>query len=402
MPLPALAVPLVMAAGGVASLAYGFVSGKKKDGAPQGSAAAPLAPGETPGTTVVNAMPPELLTGVNAMLQYGKNPDDMEMMAGQLDTYGYADLASKLRARAAELRSAAQQQVAPPPPPPPAPPTLPVAPSAAELQAKLDGLQAPVTVQQTAVVTATSGINVRSTPSASGTKVGALAFGAQVNVLAWDAAPSDSAAPQGWAKISGGGVTGFATKEWLRLSGAGIPNLVPVTPTASAVLTASVTAASGINVRATPSATGTKLGAVATKATVTVLDWNAAPADSAAPKGWAKINGAGVTGFATKEWLSLNGPAPAAVSGIEEVFAVGSDGNTTTRPARCVAPSGCRLRRGPSPTAPFLTFVGNGEKVTIMKQLAGPKAERLSPGGGGWSLVRYKTLTGWVPSEWLL
>lgn len=176
-----------------------------------------------------------------------------------------------------------------------------------------------------------------------------------------------------------------------------VPDIVPPTPTPDAVITARVTASDGLNTRVSPSTSAALVNpndAWAGK-TVTVLDWNAAPASTGVPSGWAKIKTpGGAVGYASKQFLSLNGPAP-SVSGIGAEI-VG------TRPARCVAPSGCRLRMQPTATSNHSTIVGNGQQVTIMKQVPGSKAERRSPGPGGWSLVRYGKAIGWLPSEWLV
>jgi hypothetical protein len=67
-----------------------------------------------------------------------------------------------------------------------------------------------------------------------------------------------------------------------------------------------------------------------------------------------------------------------------------------------LAPSGMRLRKAPSLVADFRAIVGNAEQVQVVRTVQGPKLESFSPGRGGWALVKYKKLEGWLPLEWLV
>lgn len=178
-----------------------------------------------------------------------------------------------------------------------------------------------------------------------------------------------------------------------------VPAVLPPTPTKAAELTATLTGTS-VNMRTTPSTSGGVVASLNKPEIVTVLNWNAGTANGYT---WAQVrNTRGLTGYVARNYLALNGPAPAGVSGEELAFAVGAETHEGPRPGKCVAPSGCRLRKGPNPQSPFAAIVANGDTVMVLKHVAGPKAERMSPGPGGWSLVRYGREAGWLPSEWLL
>lgn len=96
-----------------------------------------------------------------------------------------------------------------------------------------------------------------------------------------------------------------------------------------------------------------------------------------------------VTGFMKAKFLrpSAVGPLGTAVAGEGGVF--------------CIAPSGCRLRIAPAAEAQFRAIVGHGEPVSVRRTVQGNKLEATSPGRGGWALVKYKGLDGWLPLEWL-
>ncbi len=178
-----------------------------------------------------------------------------------------------------------------------------------------------------------------------------------------------------------------------------VPALLPPSPTKAAELTATLTG-TGVNMRSTPNTSGGVVAALNKPEIVVVLNWNAGTANGYT---WAQVrNTRGLMGYVARNYLALNGPAPAGVSGQELAFAVGAESHEGIRPGKCVAPSGCRLRKGPNPQAPFTNIVANGDTVMVLKRVEGPKAERMSPGPGGWSLVRYGKTAGWIPSEWLL
>lgn len=101
----------------------------------------------------------------------------------------------------------------------------------------------------------------------------------------------------------------------------------PIMPMLTAGQTATITA-SKLNVRAKPSSSGTVLGGNTKGDAVSVIMWDAAPADSDAPMGWAQVSSpAGlnvdgspgrtnaVSGYMSKQYLALQAaPAPAPIA----------------------------------------------------------------------------------------
>jgi hypothetical protein len=351
-------------------------------------------------------MPPELRAAYQQLLASGQDPAAMEQVASQLETYGYHAEAAQLRAKAAELRARpfGAPPLAGPPPipytPPPSPYQVQILPAVFEPPVFPSGA-----VRITATITGT-GVNVRKVPTTAGnTPIGTVSSPTVVVVLNENAAPPDSSAPMGWAQIATpAGVTGYVSKQFLSMSVAPLtPQILPtVSPTLAAVQTATVTGTPGVNVRTSPSA-GAALVVPndAFKGTkVRVLNWNAAPPDSVAPQGWANVvTPGGATGYATKSAMALDAPAPVA-AGVLPTAHVGSNGRP--RSARCVAPSGCKIRREPSPTSRHDGIVPSGAIVSVSDVLRLPKSDARSPGRGGWARVTYGANRGWVPSEWLV
>ena len=305
-------IPLVLTAAGAGLVAYEAL--RKKTPAAGTPGATPGAPGTTPGQPGTPSspggaptMPADLRAAYNQLLAADNvDPDQLEALAAQLAQYGFAAEAAKLRAKAAEIRArrAAPQPGSLPvvPPPVPSMPSIPSMPSMPSIPSM------PSLAGDMALVTAPSGIAVRSGPSASAEQT------------SWEAKP------------------------------------------------------------------GTLLA---------VLNWNAASADSAAPQGWAQVRTpGGVTGYATKQWLQLQGGV--ATSGDLPRSTMGSG-----RPVTCLAPEGVRIRATPSPNGKALAVLPNGETATLLRHVSGAKGNAGSPGPGGWCLVRWANFQGWVPSEWM-
>ncbi len=354
-------IPLVFAALGLGSIGFGAYAATKK-----------------PKPETGRPMPPALASAYQTLLMTGKDPAAMEQMATTLDGYGYKESAAQLRERAAELRKAAAENK---PAPPPLPPVTSSAPS--------------VTVILGMVNTATDPLVLRSSPSTSGAVLATMPKGAMVQIL-------NPAASPGWAQVSYQGKTGYASSQYIKMPSAALPPSLPglpsPTPTTAAQVTATVTG-TGVNMRSAPSTTAGVVSQLNKPEIVNVLNWNAATAGGYS---WAQVaRSSGQSGFVAKNYLSLNAPSPPAVSGEDMAF-IGADEDAGPRPARCVSPGGCRLRNAPSPDAGFKSLIANSQRVTVLKQMPGPKAERNSPGPGGWSLVRAGKNIGWVPSEWLL
>lgn len=246
----------------------------------------------------------------------GADPAQLEQLAAELDKYGLHTQAAELRLRAAQIRAGQQAPVTPAnyePAPLDLPNPFPT-PSVPSIPTPSIPIPAPSPATRTGTVTAPTGVNVRSGPDASSTKLGAIPFGTRVTILDWVSKPT-SGAPQGWYKITGGGLSGYVTKEWI--ADANIPeapgpvpspsdllnalnNLLPNTSSQKAV----VTAPAGINVRQTPD--GTIVAKIPLGEVVTVTG-PALPPTKSAPQGWLPVTTSkGVSGVASKEWLQLS------------------------------------------------------------------------------------------------
>lgn len=404
-----MALPLVPIALGVTALAALGYAVFHKPGTkelPLGSGPAMPAnyqpPPGTPGSLEAPAqgMPPELRAAYQQLLANGQDPAALDEVAARLEQYGYRTEAAQLRAKAADLR---RSRPAPAPPPtgpvvPPVPPfVVPPTPGS---------IAPPVPALGKATVTASPGANVRTGPGVSFPLVSAndAYLGRTVDVVALNAGPPTPEALLGWTQVrTPGGSIGFTSTSNLSFLG-GIVGPAPL-PTAASTQTATVTASPGLNVRTSPSTSASLVPSndAYKGMKVTILAWNAAPADGAAPQGWAQVKTpGGSVGYASKSYLILDAPSPVA-AGVFPTIHVGSNGAPTT--ARCVAPSGCRLRREPRPDARHDAgcIVPNNGVVRVHDLLKLPqKSDKASPGQPGWARVEYRGRRGWIPSEWLL
>lgn len=374
-------LPLVLLAGGVATIGYGALS--QPSGA-AGSRKALPPPGPAPAPS--GGMPPEIRVLFQQLMTTGRDPIAMRQVADRLDQLGFPGEATELRARADQLvpvvspAKAAVPQVQPPPSPVP----LPVPPQPSRI------------VIMASVNTASDPLNIRSAPSTSAPIIGTAPKGALVQVISPGSDPA-------WMQIAYNGKTGYASAQYLKLPDGGggpLPNILPPTPTPAAQLTATVsTVSTPLNIRSTPSASGALVGTAPKGSTVKVLNPMAKGPDSAAPMGWAQIQYGTITGYSSLQYLTMNAPMPPSVSG----FVVGGvDHGEKPKPLRCMAPSGCRVRSEPNATSLSRALVASGEVVHGLKVAPGPKAEANSPGPGGWVMVKYRGIIGWVPAEWFV
>ena len=163
----------------------------------------------------------------------------------------------------------------------------------------------------TYVVTA-SALNVRSTPSTYGSKVGEIPNGASVAV---------SSANGSWAAVSYQGITGYCSMDYLQLKAA--DTTAPAETTTAAETTTTTAAASGtdgfseryagsyqvtasvLNVRSTPSTSGAKVGVLPNGAQVTVTSANGS---------WAAVSYNGISGYCSMDYLQLKEAATTTVT----------------------------------------------------------------------------------------
>jgi hypothetical protein len=250
-------------------------------------------------------------------------------------------------------------------------------------------------------------LKVLASPVANATQLGGAEKGGTVTVLNWDASPE-------YAQIAWAGgsrwpaATGFAKKQYLVRSGHSAPTPpnpspvpLPVSVQTAIVKTNDPPPMGDLIVRALPDPNSPQIGGAEKDGRVTVLVANAG-------NGMSHIAWAGgsrwpaVTGFVKTQFLVMQAPSVASgrLSLASGNVVIGAAGKVKL--ARCAAPSGCRLRHSPEPTASHSTIVPHGGAVRILRMIPGAKAEAQSPGPGGWTEVEHGAMRGWMPSEWLV
>ncbi len=346
-----MALPIPLLAVGAGLLALLALTGKKKTTAAAPGASSPAAVPPTappPPTPGAQPMPPQLKAQFDDLLSNGVNADGLEQVANELTKFGFLNEAATLRARAAQLRAASAAQAA--------------------AQAASQASQPPPFVP---------GVLDSPAPAPRPAPAPAPAF------------------PSLPASIPLPAIPGLAP------AGLSIPiPVIPPPPPAASVQRAKVTTndpppSGDLIMRTSPSDSGAQVpgGGADKDGIVTIINANAS-ADGV----WSEIDWPGgrrpaARGFAKKKFL-VNLPPSPTTSGV----VIGATG---LRYAKCVAPSGCRLRVAPNTAATFRAMVANGETVQVLNHARGQKADHGSPGPGGWAHVKYKHLQGWVPSEWL-
>jgi len=138
-----------------------------------------------------------------------------------------------------------------------------------------------------------SSLNVRSTPSTSGTKVTSLSSGTQVNILE---------SLDGWYRIEATGKTGYVSSQYISLTQTGSAPTTPPPAEEPSPTTGTVTASS-LNVRGTPSTSGKRVTSLSSGTQVKILE---------SLDGWYRIEANGKTGYVSSQYVSLSQPEQAA------------------------------------------------------------------------------------------
>ena len=386
-------IPLVLTAAGAGLVAYEAL--KKKPAAagttPGGGGGSTPGGGTAPPGAPQLSQYPQLQAAYNQLLANADNadPDQLEALAAQLAQYGFVNEAANLRAKAAANRA---RKASPAPAPTPSIPVVPAPVPTPPSIPSIPNVPVPTNAGQSALVTTSSDpLTLRDTPN--GNAIGSLPKGATVTVLNWNGGAATSNAPQGWAMVTYGGATGFASKQYLQLGGSPSPSLplpAPAPGPATQQMARVTTASDPLTLRSAPN--GGAIGSLPRGAMVTVLNWNGGAPTSNSSQGWAEVSYAGLNGYASKNYLALQ---QVATSGLPKA----TEGSG--RPVTCLAPQGCRIRATPSPNGKALAVLPNGETATLIRHVTGPKGNAVSPGPGGWCLVRWANFQGWVPSEWM-
>ncbi|WP_297135992.1 C40 family peptidase [Terrisporobacter sp.] len=165
-------------------------------------------------------------------------------------------------------------------------------------------------------VKANGGLNVRKGPSTSYAKIGKLANGSKVNVIATSG---------GWSKINYGSTVGYVSNDYL--VNEGHTNNEPTAGT-----TKYVKANGGLNVRKGPSTSYAKVGKLANGSQVKVISTS---------NGWSKIESGNINGYVSDQYLTANKPSTGGSdnTGTDNTGSnnVGSDASTSNQASQVVS-----------------------------------------------------------------
>ena len=160
-------------------------------------------------------------------------------------------------------------------------------------------------------VKANGGLNVRKGPSTSYAKIGKLANGSKVNVIATSG---------GWSKINYGSTVGYVSNDYLVNEG-------HTNNESTAGTTKYVKANGGLNVRKGPSTSYAKVGKLANGSQVKVISTS---------NGWSKIESGNINGYVSDQYLTANKPS---TGGSDNTGSnnVGSDASTSNQASQVVS-----------------------------------------------------------------
>ncbi|MFD3448771.1 SH3 domain-containing protein [Microbacteriaceae bacterium 4G12] len=225
-------------------------------------------------------------------------------------------------------------------------------------------VQVPSSTQtETASVNATA-LNVRSTPSTSGSLVGKLKQGDRVNIIG---------KANGWAKIQFNGKEAYVSLDFLQpQTKPATPNNPPVPVTPTQAETASVNA-TALNVRSTPSISGSLVGKLKQGDLVTIIG---------KANGWAKIQFNGKEAYVSLDFLQPqtkpatpnNPPVPVPP--------------TQTEPASVNA-TALNVRSTPSTSGSLVGLLKQGDSVNIIEK------------ANGWAKIQYNGKEAYVSLSFL-
>ncbi|WP_339164355.1 SH3 domain-containing protein [Siminovitchia sp. FSL W7-1587] len=220
------------------------------------------------------------------------------------------------------------------------------------------------------IVSVNSGsvLNLRSTPSTSGSVIARLSRGTKVSVL------SES---NGWAKVTANGKTGYVSSQYLssQSSTPPAPKPSPSAPGKTTTKYVSVNPGSNLNLRSTPSTSGSVIGRVSNGTKVSVLSES---------NGWAKVTANGKTGYVSSQYLSSQSSTPPAPKPSPS-----APGKTTTKYVSVNAGSNLNLRSTASTRGSVIGKLSRGTQVSVLSE------------SNGWAKVTANGKTGYVSSQYL-
>ena len=191
-------------------------------------------------------------------------------------------------------------------------------------------------------VTARSGLNMRTSASASASVKVVIPYGSKVNI---------QSSASGWHYVEYNGSYGYVSAEYVSLSAS---NGTSSSTTAESGV---VTAASGLNMR---------VSASTTSAIKKVLPYGTTVKIKSSMSGWYYIEHNGDSGYVSSSYISLNGSSSVSGSGTGSSSAGGSNSDTINV-GIVTASNGLNMRESGSTTAPIKKVLPYGTKVNIKK-----------------------------------
>jgi len=209
-----------------------------------------------------------------------------------------------------------------------------------------------------------SSLNVRSTASTSGSRVTSLSSGTKVEILE---------SLDGWYRIEAGGKTGYVSSQYISLDrtepAAPAPTPAPAPPPKQEVSTTIGTVtASSLNIRKTPSTSGTKVGSLPSGTLVEILE---------ALDGWYCIDADGRTGYVSSKYISLSQPEQTPVKTAPAPQPEPQPEVKAEQPAQdsktygMVSASSLNVRSGPGSNYNKVKSLSSGAQVEILETLEG-------------------------------
>ena len=193
------------------------------------------------------------------------------------------------------------------------------------------------------IMVTAANLNMRTGPSTSYSIIRVIPNGAEVTV---------SSTSNGWAKVTYGGSTGYASLSYLELK-----STLPSTSTTAMITTAN------LNMRTGPGTSYSIIRVIPSGAEVAVLSTS---------NGWARLTYGGSTGYASLSYLKLKTPLPSTSTDIR------------------ITTEELNLRSGPGTTYSIIAVMPAGAKVTVLSV------------SGDWAKVTYEGKTGYAHVGYLV
>ena len=219
-----------------------------------------------------------------------------------------------------------------------------------------------------------SSLNMRSTPSTSGTKVTSLSSGTQVKILE---------SLDGWYRVEVNGKTGYLSSQYVSLAQSQSSAVTPPPVKQESNLTGTVSASS-LNVRSTPSTSGAKVTSLSSGTQVNILE---------SLDGWYRIEANGKTGYVSSQYVTVSQPEQATESPAP------SQPEPEPQPAPTVDPQPEAQPQPETPTQDSKTYGMVSASVLNVRSGPGSSHEKVASLSSGAQVEILEKLDGWYRIE---